>query len=998
MKEERKAQLILQAIRDNKWLRVKYFNKHKNISFFSIYIKSINAKNKLFICDCFNSEKENAYDKDFRIYFDFIKEVDIVEYLAPLNDDNSLYDEIIKNKSKYKFLFKHDVNKNLFNYFSDCYNLDLDPRCKYSTMIDGIDKDVLENNKVIKLTDTQNNKIINFLGNLREKNRFISHDLNNLCFSLLAIDQGNKMYVVFYYEVLYNPQSKTIKISPELKLNKEFVIEGCKNDLYRYFDVNMSLDKFLDMASKNFDDAISYIKEQMYNYYDRINTKPIFYIQTYERRLRLNDLFTYIQNGYKTNDLYPPLLAFLGIYQKEDVNENYKLCLVDQNYNDEQLKVVFNSLTKQISIVQGPPGTGKTKTIVNIAFSNFISNRKVLICSSNNIPVDGVVGQLNFSYNGKKVSLPFLRLGSSDYIDKAINKIRNIFEYVQTKNNVYLSSGSDLDLKFSKLSNNLINIEEKENLEDTKNKCEEIFSSLNINKKSINKKIKKNILNLNKKIIKIEKNINDNVEIPILSDSLYIQKYYNDTVLYYLEKLKNPIYDELRKIVFNDDIETTRKDFNNYLKNPDKLNLLTDIFPIILTTNVSSDRIGFYDNKMFTFDLVVIDESSQCDIVRSLLPISRGKNLVLVGDPNQLKPVILMNSKVNSLLMKKYDISECYNYCKKSILDCILDLNGKLNFVMLKNHYRCGKNIINFSNERYYESKLSLDHIKSLGKLEFIDTKNTYQENKNEALEEAKHIVEKIKENKINDAMIITPFVNQKNLLEKLLKEDDLDRKISVGTIHSLQGQEKDTIILSTAISQNTSRQTYDWIKNNKELINVAVTRAKNRLILAADSNCIDALSDKTDDLYVLKEYVKSNGEKVKINPVITYVRGKSNGSKNENEFYKTIKQFCTVEKSYKVKRNVPFSEIFADDKILSKTKFEFDVVLYEKKSLFSNKPVCVFEINGVEHINNKLKEFYDKEKREVCKSKNIELIVISNKEIKEYELIKKLILSKRKI
>ena len=109
-------------------------------------------------------------------------------------------------------------------------------------------------------------------------------------------------------------------------------------------------------------------------------------------------------------------------------------------------------------------------------------------------------------------------------------------------------------------------------------------------------------------------------------------------------------------------------------------------------------------------------------------------------------------------------------------------------------------------------------------------------------------------------------------------------------------------------------------------------------------------------------------------------------------------KRFKSAKEAVDNTKLYPIDEAIELATSLSKTKFEFDVVLYEKKSLFSNKPVCVFEINGGEHINNKLKEFYDKEKREVCKSKNIELIVISNKEIKEYELIKKLILSKRKI
>jgi len=50
---------------------------------------------------------------------------------------------------------------------------------------------------------------------------------------------------------------------------------------------------------------------------------------------------------------------------------------------------------------------------------------------------------------------------------------------------------------------------------------------------------------------------------------------------------------------------------------------------------------------------------------------------------------------------------------------------------------------------------------------------------------------------------------------------------IQCGTIHSLQGAEKDTIIMSMTISPRTRLRTFQWIKDNSELINVAVTRAK---------------------------------------------------------------------------------------------------------------------------------------------------------------------------
>lgn len=63
--------------------------------------------------------------------------------------------------------------------------------------------------------------------------------------------------------------------------------------------------------------------------------------------------------------------------------------------------------------------------------------------------------------------------------------------------------------------------------------------------------------------------------------------------------------------------------------------------------------------------------------------------------------------------------------------------------------------------------------------------------------------------------------------------------------------REKSIIIMSSALSLSTSIKTMDWIKNNHELINVAVTRAKEQFIFVGDKVAIDTLSK--DDDYDLK-------------------------------------------------------------------------------------------------------------------------------------------------
>ena len=315
--------------------------------------------------------------------------------------------------------------------------------------------------------------------------------------------------------------------------------------------------------------------------------------------------------------------------------------------------------------------------------------------------------------------------------------------------------------------------------------------------------------------------------------------------------------------------------------------------------------------------------------------------------------------------------------------------------ILLSYHYRCGKYIINFSNKRYYKSELKIDKIPFSGELEFIEVENKNKSRmRNANIDETIGIIDYIKRNNVKDATIITPFLDQENLVNQMLEKEGI-KDVSCGTIHSLQGAEKDTIIFSTSISPSTSRKTFDWLKNNSELINVGVTRAKKKLVIASDYEALQALSNKDDDLYALVDYVRNNG-KVNIAPSINCISiGKSNNSKAEDEFYSTISQFCSTHKSFEADRNVSFSKIFKDDPELSKLKMEFDLVLYKSIPFFRKRTVAiVIEINGGEHFGDQRRERCDQKKRLICKQNGWKFISIPNTFVKSYEEIREIILS----
>jgi hypothetical protein len=209
-----------------------------------------------------------------------------------------------------------------------------------------------------------------------------------------------------------------------------------------------------------------------------------------------------------------------------------------------------------------------------------------------------------------------------------------------------------------------------------------------------------------------------------------------------------------------------------------------------------------------------------------------------------------------------------------------------------------------------------------------------------------------------------------------------------------MQGGEKNTIIISTSLSPKTSKKTFEWIKNNSEITNVGVTRAKKNLIVVADVEALDKLStDKNDDLYKLVQYVKSNGDtEIPPNESYSIQIGKSNGSQNEDMFFKTISHFCSVNNTFQAKRNVKLSSLFPNDEILSKTNLEFDVVLY-KIDVFKLVPKIAIELQGGEHFGNIDREKCDTRKSDICNENGIILLEIPNSFAKSYETIKEMIL-----
>lgn len=259
------------------------------------------------------------------------------------------------------------------------------------------------------------------------------------------------------------------------------------------------------------------------------------------------------------------------------------------------------------------------------------------------------------------------------------------------------------------------------------------------------------------------------------------------------------------------------------------------------------------------FDLAVIDESSQCDIPSSIPLLFRAKRLMIIGDEKQLKHIstIPQRKNVNYFEDCKVDLPfDVFSYNDQSLFnisDREYSQNDKKSLI-LAGHYRCHKEIIDFSNEQFYEGILELltdsnkFKVKEPG-IYWYDLKgkgqrpgpgNIYN------IEEADKVVEMMLDfildykNTLTYG-VITPFTKQETLIKnkiiKQIKPDSADKiDLTIGTVYKFQGDEKDIIIYSPTVTKGLPEGTINFV-NNKNLMNVAITRAKQKLVIVGDFN-----------------------------------------------------------------------------------------------------------------------------------------------------------------
>lgn len=558
------------------------------------------------------------------------------------------------------------------------------------------------------------------------------------------------------------------------------------------------------------------------------------------------------------------LAKYLNPNLESKVNNEIDNLIFPFRCNNSQYKAVVNAMKNQFSIIQGPPGTGKTQTILNIIANILVNGKTVQVVSNNNAAIENVfdkLEELNFiaaklgSFENKKRFIENQKMEYPNLSEWKLNNVKELRQEVQN-NSKLLKKIYDSEEKLAELRRelNILDVEYKYfNHYLTKN---EHLTSTNILNKLNSKKIidfwnefqfitdissKVNFWNKlkfafkykitnwefynqdNKQIITAFQNqyyairekelVSKITEIEkFLKENKVTENFYNQSMLifknYLAEKCEN-------RPVFTED------DLNH------KASQVLGKYPLILSTTFSSTTSL---NSTITYDYLIIDEASQVDIATGALALSCAKNVIIVGDEKQLPHVITENMKQKTTeLFKKYNVNKGYQYTK-SLLESVIHLMPNVPVQLLREHYRCHPKIIEFCNQKFYGGQLKImskdtqeDDVLTVFKtVEGNHDRSHYNQREIDIIK--KEVISKYNLNP-DKTGVITPYRKQVNKIKDEIEYFD------TATVHKFQGQEKDNIIISTVDNEIT-----DFV-DDAHLINVAVSRAKKKLILVTTGN-----------------------------------------------------------------------------------------------------------------------------------------------------------------
>ena len=422
-----------------------------------------------------------------------------------------------------------------------------------------------------------------------------------------------------------------------------------------------------------------------------------------------------------------------------------------------------------------------------------------------------------------------------------------------------------------------------------------------------------------------------------------------------------------------------KKSLQNRLLEAEDFKPLLEAFPCWCVTTYAVS--GSLPLKPGLFDVAIIDEASQCDIASCFPILYRAKKAVIVGDDKQLPHLSFLEKAKEQSFMSKYEIADRYQLMWRFRTNSMFDIANYYSTspVLLDEHFRSLPPIIDFSNKEFYGNRIRImkqdsSDIKALKLIEVPEGKVDFDATRNlpeiEAVVKCLHelIVDSEREDPEHPITIgiVSPFraqVEQLKISVAKVLSDFMIRKhqIEIGTAHTFQGDEKDIILASWAVANNSFPQSLTFLQK-PNLFNVAITRARRQMInfVSRDTTTLPEGMFR-DYISYIKEYERNFD--LRQNPEFdenTY----------KNSFEKEVATYLR-DAGYNVRAGVDIGGVNADLVINNKFVIECDGLEDNVKSNISSiKKQTIIERCGLLVCRFSLREW--KMSKEACANRMI--------------------------
>lgn len=677
-------------------------------------------------------------------------------------------------------------------------------------------------------------------------------------------------------------------------------------------------------------------------------------------------------------------------------------------FNLSQKKAVENALRNKISIIEGPPGTGKTQTILNIIANAVMNNESVAVVSNNNTAIKNVFDKLESNDVGfiaavlgkrdnklafiekQEKDIPYVEKWT-DYSNRRADSIRQLVQQEKL-----LNQNLAIKNRLSEFMQEYETIQREQTYYDESTRTLDSEGTVKL-KPSVSAS---DILLLS---AEIEHRKSHNQTLGLIKKIGWYFKYGLKDFSFYDKQLDEVIdccnqeYYSKRLKELNSDISKNKgllESYNFSEKMGSYASLSMEVFKGFLANKYSSgshERIYeandlWKDSALFikdypvilsttyslrtslssdyVYDYVIIDEASQVDLATGALAFSCARKAVIVGDTKQLPNVVDSETRtITDAIFQEYSIDENYDYANNSILSSVRKIFENAPSVLLREHYRCAPEIINFCNRSFYDNSLIVLTEENNARQPMVvyrtvagnHARNRVNRRQIDVIRD--EVIPTIQLKSGESIGIVTPYRNQANALKKEFEGTD----VKADTVDKFQGQERTVMIFSTV-----DNEIGDFAADPNRL-NVAVSRATDQFIVVTDGND----NDKTSPIHDLIDYIKYNNYEIidsRISSIfdnlykhyedarsaITKKYGAVSEYDSENLMYSVIRD--TLKEGsysrYDVATHVPLRHIIKDKTGLTQREMEFasnanshlDFLIFSR---LSYQPVIAIEVDG---------------------------------------------------